>query len=644
MNELKLIKSIRNKQISSYRTLIDMYIRDVQAIVISLCNGYLYKEEMEEICYKTFENIWNSKEKLILNGKLKSYIFKIVREEVLKKRKSKLDNKCIENETSEKIEFKKENYDIRLIDDDFEEYLEELGHIDKEILIRRYFYYQSEEEISKIFKCNTEDVNESIFRSESIFISFFKNKERANEIKLENLISDISIKNLDDIEFYMNDVELDEKKIRIKALEVTKEVEEEIKKRENHRKLKNFYERNISVESIKKEEKKFKIRSKHSIVSIFIIILMIKIVIFNYCKPEVSEYMYPSKTKEKIENSNKYVYSKQGINLSVESIDLEEKQGFIRFNLTKQDGSSFEEDTKLKEVKTNSNNKKCEVKSELVEDNKKIVCSVKLDKEEAVIEDEINITAYNLIKEIEDEKELDIDLYNVYINKYINKNRENNLGIDVNSVKYINNDLYIQAKNNLSMSSVEKYMGIEYLINSNTGNKMYPKEKVEVINKQGLVESVQYIFDINSVEELKYLKPVVNYIKEETVLNEEWVVNIDLNRGKDCTMIEVQENINYENQESLIMKIKVEEINIALERVRLKGSYFENVSLGRLLEVGNENPYLIYKNGEKLDLNRINTEYNEYGQFIYDFTSKENIDAKNVKRVVIGEMDININY
>ncbi|SHH74553.1 DNA-directed RNA polymerase specialized sigma subunit, sigma24 family [Clostridium collagenovorans DSM 3089] len=642
MNELKLIKSIRNKQISSYRTLIDMYIKDVQAIVISLCNGYLCKEEMESICYKTFENIWNSKEKLVLNGKLRSYIFKIVREEVLKKRKSKLYNKCIENEIAEKIEFKKENYDIKLIDDDFEDYLEELGHIDKEILIRRYFYYQSEEEISKILKCHIDEINESIFRSESIFISFFNNKERANEIKLENLISNISIKNLDDIEFYMNDVELDEKKIRIKALEVTKEVEEEIKKRENHRKLKNFYERNISVENIKKEEKK--IRNKHSIVSIFIIILIIKIVTFNYSEPEVSEYMYPSKIDKKMENSNKYVYSKQGINLSVESIDLEEKQGFIRFNLTKEDGGFFEENTKLKEVKTNSNNTKCEVKSELVENNKKIVCSVKLDKEEAIMEDEINITAYNLIKEIEDKKELDIDLYNVYSNKYINNNRENNLGIDVNSVKYINNDLYIQAKNNLSMSSVEKYMGIEYLINSNTENKMYPKEKVEVINKQGLVESVQYIFDINSIEELKYLKPVVNYIKEETVLNEEWVVNIDLNRGKDSTMIEVQENINYENQESLIMKIKVEEINIALERVRLKGAYFENISLGKLLEAGNENPYLIYKNGEKLNLNRTNTEYNKCGEFIYDFTSKEDIDAKNVKRVVIGEMNININY
>lgn len=473
-------------------------------------------------------------------------------------------------------------------------------------------------------------------------MNFFKSKGRSEDVKLEKLINNISIKNLDDIEFYIKYVELNEEKIRVKALEITKEIEEELKKKENHRRLKSFYERNINIENIKNEEKRFRIKNNYKRTLIFIIILLINIVNFGYDRKEISKNIYPRNVNEAMDYKNMYNYSKQGVTLSVEKVDLEDEEESIRFNLTKEDGGAFDESTKLKEVKTNSKNKNYEVKSELVEENKKIVCSVKLDKEEVIREDEINITAYNLIKEIKDEKEIDVDLYSIYLNGYLDKSKRSDLGIDIDKVKFRKGELCIQVNNKSNLTLSEKYIGIDYLINNKTGDKVTLKEKVEIISEKGLIENVQYIFDIGSSEELKYLKPVAKYIKEETILNEEWIVNIKLNKSKD--MIETHENKGFENLDNLIMKVKVEEVNIGLQRIRIKGSYFENMYLGKPIEVYNEPFYLVYKNGEKVNLNRYNEEYSKHGKFICEFKSEEIIDAKNIETVIIGEMNININY
>ncbi len=166
MDDSMLIKRLKAKETSALEDIIDKYTRLVSAVIGNVACGYLTAEDIEEATEDTFIALWYNAEK-IEEHKLKAYLCQIA--------KNKARDKLRRLDKNNVVSLDSVDADGGfLISDDIEEKtasislleaIDEIGEPDREIIIRRYYYYQTSAAIGKIMNMNPQTVRTKISRA-----------------------------------------------------------------------------------------------------------------------------------------------------------------------------------------------------------------------------------------------------------------------------------------------------------------------------------------------------------------------------------------------------------------------------------------------------------------------------------------------
>jgi RNA polymerase sigma factor (sigma-70 family) len=166
MSDHDLIVGTVQKNIQHFETLIYRYSAYASKIVAMVGKSALNTQDIEEITADVFISIWNNAENInSQSDSIKSYLAAIAR------------NKAKTFLRAKKIEVLPLDEDIIADQEQIEDYIDDketaefvdktikdLGEPDREIFIRRYFYFEKIAEISKMMSMNQKTVETRLLR------------------------------------------------------------------------------------------------------------------------------------------------------------------------------------------------------------------------------------------------------------------------------------------------------------------------------------------------------------------------------------------------------------------------------------------------------------------------------------------------
>ena len=147
MDDVTLIRMLRQKKNESVEAMVDKYSAYVSTVIRNVVGGMLCESDVEEMTADVFISVWKNSEKLCADT-FKAYLAVIARN-ISVGRLRKLhytvpidemeidDNSDVENST-----------DNKLIAEEFNSVMAEMPPRDRELLLRFYFYYQKIPEIA----------------------------------------------------------------------------------------------------------------------------------------------------------------------------------------------------------------------------------------------------------------------------------------------------------------------------------------------------------------------------------------------------------------------------------------------------------------------------------------------------------------
>ncbi len=170
MNDKKVLKELKKGNVVYYELLIDTYSSYV-SVIVQKVGRKLSSQDIEELIADVFIKIWNMRHELaIKDGCLKSYLATMARNITLNKLKSVGKLNEISFEEEEVIyEALGENPEEQLLVLETQETIaslvEKLKEPDREIFIRRYFYFESLNDISQKMGISVGTIGSKIARS-----------------------------------------------------------------------------------------------------------------------------------------------------------------------------------------------------------------------------------------------------------------------------------------------------------------------------------------------------------------------------------------------------------------------------------------------------------------------------------------------
>ncbi|GAA0182232.1 sigma-70 family RNA polymerase sigma factor [Clostridium sediminicola] len=167
------IEAIRNKDASALEQIMNEYGKFVYALAYRILNGLASKEDIEECVSDVFVSVWNDIDDFSKSrGSFKTWILIKTKYKALDYRRklSKAENKISieenlvylnknigENSVEKKILLKEEMNTILTN-------LNKFNKLDREIFIRRYFYYEDIKDIAKKKGLTRQAVDNRLFR------------------------------------------------------------------------------------------------------------------------------------------------------------------------------------------------------------------------------------------------------------------------------------------------------------------------------------------------------------------------------------------------------------------------------------------------------------------------------------------------
>lgn len=149
MDEKQILCGLKSKDENALKDLIRYFTPLISSIIYNMSKGSLEASDIEEICADTFISVWFNTDK-IKEGCLKGFICTTAKNKAidrLRKIKGKetvsLDDPEIEDDITPADTLEKEDTSRIL-----SEAVKALGEPDSEIVFRRYYYYQSINDIS----------------------------------------------------------------------------------------------------------------------------------------------------------------------------------------------------------------------------------------------------------------------------------------------------------------------------------------------------------------------------------------------------------------------------------------------------------------------------------------------------------------
>ncbi len=167
MNEDVIIRKLKQQDSEALDEAIKQYTRLVSAIICNIAGTQLTAEDVEELTEDTFIAMWYNADKLEA-GKMKAYICQIAKNKTKNKLRDMNKHKKVISIDSIQTE------DDFLLTDDIEEKhtsmtlleaLDEIGDPDREIIIRKYYYYQNSKQIGESMDMNSQTVRTKLSRA-----------------------------------------------------------------------------------------------------------------------------------------------------------------------------------------------------------------------------------------------------------------------------------------------------------------------------------------------------------------------------------------------------------------------------------------------------------------------------------------------
>jgi len=167
MDDRELLVGIRQKDEKCFEKLMEKYIRYIAAIIAKVAGQRLNKYDIEDVCSDTLIKLWVNSEKIDLKSdNLKGYLAISARNNTLNAIRSKqkrlgdeLDEDSLADDSAEVLFFNwHDNQKIN-------ELITTLPELDREIMIRRYFYLERVKDIAQKVGINEKAVSARIGRA-----------------------------------------------------------------------------------------------------------------------------------------------------------------------------------------------------------------------------------------------------------------------------------------------------------------------------------------------------------------------------------------------------------------------------------------------------------------------------------------------
>lgn len=167
MNEEVMIMKLKEQDSEALDEAIKKYTRLVSAIICNIAGSQLTAEDVEELTEDTFIAMWYNSDKLEV-GKLKAYICQIAKNKTKNKLRDlnkhskviSIENITLEDDFLLTNDIEEKHASMTLL-----EAIDEIGEPDREIIIRRYYYYQNSKQIGEIMNMNAQTVRTKISRA-----------------------------------------------------------------------------------------------------------------------------------------------------------------------------------------------------------------------------------------------------------------------------------------------------------------------------------------------------------------------------------------------------------------------------------------------------------------------------------------------
>lgn len=372
-----------------------------------------------------------------------------------------------------------------------------------------------------------------------------------------------------------------------------------------------------------------------------------------------------------------------GVVATVEEVQSARNQAIVRVNLYKQDGSSFEKNTRVGNVKLsfkNGGGVSWHTSQELSEDQKVLSYIFKISKEEKTKFKDLNIELNELVIATEEQKILEESIYDLYAKYPLQYDYEQELPMisyeedgEVQSDKKRELPKSMQGYEPIKEVSEFSILGVGFNKNSeaidatpvfekellhirtrftgerqNVGNEarldnLYDELTGEEINgfyafsiyegnasesngeKDSNGEITEEYFELTNTEKLKHIKPIVSYIIREKIGTHEWNLSVSLKENVKSINRKVNLDIEVNHVPIQIEKVYISAIGAAIEGERAKE---EEVS--ELLDV----PVILYmKNGSICKLSQLSWAVEK------EFAQQYSIDENNNGLINVEEVE-----
>ncbi len=161
-----LARRLRKRDEKALREVILRLTPLVATIIYNVSGGELTREDIEEVTSDVFITLWNNTDKIVPE-KLKGYVCCIAKTRAINKLKTVKSKNIVDIDDydpeddfsiSEHTEHQDLNRELR-------ELIDTLPTIDREIMIRYYYYYQTTSRIAEVMKLNPETVKSKLRRT-----------------------------------------------------------------------------------------------------------------------------------------------------------------------------------------------------------------------------------------------------------------------------------------------------------------------------------------------------------------------------------------------------------------------------------------------------------------------------------------------
>ncbi len=163
-----LLIGLKKQDISAIEEVIDKYTRLVSAVICNVACGNLTGQDVEEAVQDTFLSLWEHSD-AVEEDKLKAYLCQIAKNKARDALRKLSRNKTVSIEdmvTDEGI-YVSDDIEQKTLSLAIDEALNEIGDPDREIVIRRYYYYQTSSVIGNILGLNSQTVRTKLARAKA---------------------------------------------------------------------------------------------------------------------------------------------------------------------------------------------------------------------------------------------------------------------------------------------------------------------------------------------------------------------------------------------------------------------------------------------------------------------------------------------